>query len=144
MAKGVFTSKIEPIYDDLREERYHFPNQYLNRVREMLNDFIIYYEPRRNDGRQAYIATARVASIEPDRNKGGHYYAYMTDYIDFTNPVSFRIGDEYLEYDLVKSDGTTNRGRFRHSVRLIPEHEYNLIIQYGFQDSIRELLLAEQ
>jgi putative restriction endonuclease len=28
MAKAVFTTKVEPTYDDLPEFRYHFPRSY--------------------------------------------------------------------------------------------------------------------
>jgi putative restriction endonuclease len=48
VTKAVFTSKIEPSYDDLPEERYHFPRTYLRQAEAALGDWIIYYEPRRN------------------------------------------------------------------------------------------------
>ena len=47
MAKAVLTTKVDPSYDDLPEERYHFPRTYLNAVRQPLHDWIVYYEPRR-------------------------------------------------------------------------------------------------
>ena len=31
MAKAVLTTKVDPSYDDLPEDRYHFPHRYLNR-----------------------------------------------------------------------------------------------------------------
>ena len=49
MAKGVFTTKVLPVYDDLPEVRYHFPKAYLNQVRQTVGDWIVYYEPRRED-----------------------------------------------------------------------------------------------
>jgi len=65
MAKAVLTTKVDPSYDDLPEERYHFPRTYLNAVRQSLRDWIVYYEPRRvsadlssSGGRQSYFATA--------------------------------------------------------------------------------------
>ena len=33
MAKAVLTTKVDPSYDDLPEERHHFPRTYLNAVR---------------------------------------------------------------------------------------------------------------
>ena len=36
MAKAVLTTKVDPSYDDLPEERYHFPRTYLNAVRQSL------------------------------------------------------------------------------------------------------------
>ena len=47
MSKAIFTSKIDPTYDDLPEDRYHFPSSYLNRVQQSVGDWIVYYEPRR-------------------------------------------------------------------------------------------------
>jgi putative restriction endonuclease len=32
MTKVVFTTKIDPTYDDLPEERYHFPRTYLRQA----------------------------------------------------------------------------------------------------------------
>ena len=49
MAKAVLTTKVDPSYDDLPEERYHFPRTYLNAVRS-LHDWIVYYESRRVSG----------------------------------------------------------------------------------------------
>lgn len=46
MVNAVFTASESSAYDDQIEERYHFPNTYLNQVRASLGDYIIYYEPR--------------------------------------------------------------------------------------------------
>ena len=45
--KGVFQTKVSPAYDDVPEERYHFPTSYLNQVQRTVGDWIVYYEPRR-------------------------------------------------------------------------------------------------
>jgi putative restriction endonuclease len=50
MPKAVFTTKVDPTYDDLREFRYHFPRTYLRIVEAAIGDWIIYYEPRRTTG----------------------------------------------------------------------------------------------
>lgn len=139
MAKGVFTTKINPTYDDLPEVRYHFPQTYFNQVKETVGDWIVYYEPRRHDadlsgrqGRQSYFATARVERVEPDARLAGHYYAFVTDYLEFDNPVPFRLDRTYLEGALVKGDGSTNRGAFGRAVRILREEEYWTILQLGF------------
>lgn len=49
MASAVFTTKVLPTYDDLPEVRYHSPQTYLNFVKRTVEDWIIYYEPRRED-----------------------------------------------------------------------------------------------
>jgi putative restriction endonuclease len=40
MATGVFTTMVNPAYDDLPEVRYHFPKTYLNQARETVGDWI--------------------------------------------------------------------------------------------------------
>ncbi len=139
MANAVFTTKVEPVYDDLPERRYHFPKTYLNQASQAVGDFIVYYEPRREGadlsgraGRQAYFATARLEHVEADRARSGYYYAYVSDYLEFPNPVSFRIGSTYLESALKKEDGSTNRGAFGRSVRVVPPDEYQAICSLGF------------
>src|SRR5688572_4911994 len=142
MANAVFTTKVNPVYDDLPEVRYHFPKTYLNQARQAVGDWIVYYEPRREDadlsgraGRQCYFATARVIRIEPDSTRPDHFYAYVSDYLEFTNPVPFRERTNYYESTLRKSDGSTNKGQFGRAVRLLPVEEYRLVCQIGFVDS---------
>jgi len=82
MPKAVLTTKVDPSYDDLPEERHHFPRIYLNAARTALGDWIVYYEPCRSSahlsssgGRQAYFATARIVRVDGDPHKADHYYA---------------------------------------------------------------------
>ena len=140
MVKAVFTTKIEPTYDDLPEFRYHFPRTYFNSVEKSVGDWILYYEPRRSSGslsskggRQSYFATAKIDRIERDRTRDDHFYAYVVDYIDFPNPVSF---SNYFEKKTKKEDGNTNRGTFGRAVRNLPDHDYDLIISAGFSQTL--------
>ena len=135
--KAVFTTKVGSGYDDVLEERYHFPSTYLAQVENSLGDTIVYYEPRRKagaptGGRQAYFAVAQVTEVERDPNNDGHYYARLRGYLDFDRPVPFRIDDQYFEIGLQKSDGETNRGAFGRSVRNISDSEFELILGAGF------------
>ena len=111
MANAIFTTKPDPAYDDTQEEKYHFPRQYLRRVEQVVGDWIIYYEPRRPDrslsstgGRQTYFATARVVRVEPDPARSDHFYAYMADYLEFPEPVSFKQNGRLLESFLANPD----------------------------------------
>lgn len=138
MANAVFTASESSAYDDKIEERYHFPRTYLRQVQAAIGDYIVYYEPRRNstrnsnDGRQAYFAMARVASVVHDPLRPDHFYARVTDFIEFDRPVPFREGDKYYESILLKADGTTNRGAFGRAVRTVPLAEFMDIVQAGF------------
>ena len=90
MTKAVFVSKVDPTYDDLPEERYHFPKSYLRAVEAARGDWIVYCEPRRSSGalssrggRQSYFGTARLVRIEPDRRLDEHFYAYVEEFLPF-------------------------------------------------------------
>lgn len=158
MANAVFTTKAAPVYDDLPEVRYHFPRTYLNYAQRTVGDWILYYEPRREGsesdgtaGRSAYFATARVERIEPDPRSDSLFYAFVSDYLEFAEPVPFRSGDFYPESALRKSDGSTNKGAFGRAVRLIPTTEFELILRLGLpqeaasvQGSKGALVLAEE
>lgn len=137
--RAVFTTKVSPGYDDLPEDRYHFPRTYLNQVRSAVGDLILYYEPRRSDardssrdGRQAYFATARVTDVVEDGARPDHFYAYVTDYLELPRPVPFAEGDHYYESALRKQDGSTNRGAFGRAVRPIRDDEFESILAAGF------------
>jgi len=139
MTKAVLTTKVEPTYDDLPEERYHFPRAYLRQVEAAVGDWIVYYEPRRaspdrasRGGRQAYFATARLDRIEPDPVKPDHFYAFVSYYLEFDRAVSFREGEVTYEGGLSKDDGSTNKGAFGRAVRNLTDTEYDLILQAGY------------
>ncbi len=134
MSKAVFTTRPDSPYDDLPEERYHFPRRYLRAVRDALDDWIVYYEPRRGGGRLSYIATARLIDIEADLDRSDHYYAFVQDYLEFDRPVPFREGRSYYESSLQKLDGSPNRGGFGWAVRPLQDAEYRVILAAGFQN----------
>ncbi len=146
MTKAVFTTKVDPTYDDLPEERYHFPRTYLRQAEAAIGDWIIYYEPRRTSGdlssrggRQAYFATAKVERVEPDPVRADHFYAFLSGYLEFERSVSFKEGERYLERALGRADGKTNKGAFGRAVRSIPDADYDLILQAGFVRTIGEI-----
>jgi putative restriction endonuclease len=145
MTKAVFTTKVDPTYDDLPEERYHFPRTYLRQAQAAIGDWIVYYEPRRasgdassRGGRQAYFATAKVDRIEPDPIRADHFYAFVSSYLEFERPVPFKEGELYFEGALARADGKTNKGAFGRAVRFIPDADYDLIVQAGFVRTIGE------
>jgi len=145
VVKAIFTTKIEPTYDDLPEARYHFPRTYLNAVERAIGDWILYYEPRRRSenlsssgGRQAYFATAMIDRIERDPNQGDHFYAYVSNYLELENSVPFKEGGHYYESGLQRDDGQTNKGAFGRAVRNIPDDEYDLILAAGFTHLLGE------
>jgi putative restriction endonuclease len=145
IVNAVFTTKVEPAYDDLPEVRYHFPKTYLNQVEAALGNWIVYYEPRRSTsdlassgGRSAYFAVAQVEAITPDPFKADHFYAHMVGYLEFSRPVPFKEGGHYYEDLLRKADGSTNKGAFGRAVRNLPGDEFDRIFAAGFAQVIED------
>jgi putative restriction endonuclease len=139
MARAVFTTRVDPSYDDLPEQRYHFPRTYLRQVEAARQDWVIYYEPRRSSsdlssrgGRQAYFATALVREVIPDPTLPDRFYALMDSYLDFARAVPFQEGSRYYESALRREDGGTSKGAFGRAVRTLPDAEYDAILQAAF------------
>jgi len=139
MAKAILTTKVDPTYDDLPEQRYHFPRTYLRAVEAARRDLIIYYEPRRTSGepssrggRQCYFATARIVEIVDDQIRPGHFYALIDSYLDFARPVPFMERGHYYESARRREDGDTNKGAFGRAVRYLPDLEYDAILRSAF------------
>jgi putative restriction endonuclease len=128
--KSVFVAKIDSKYDDEIAERYHFPKRYLKGALETVGDGVIFYESRRDGGRLAYFATGTVTAIEPDPIRSDHYYAKISNYLDFDRPVHFRENGGF-ESALVGLDGSVNAGTAQNSVRHIPEFEFSDILEAG-------------
>jgi len=145
--KGVFTTRIDPSYDDLPESRYHFPRTYLSQVRNTVGDLIVYYEPgrtggtiNRRGGRLAYFAVAEVYDVVEDTLTDGHYYALVRNYLEFDNPVPFKAADKTYELGLQKSDGSHNKGAFRRAVRNMPDNEFETILAAGFRTDLPDFI----
>lgn len=124
---------------------YHFPKTYLRQASAAVGDWIIYYEPRRENyslaghsGRQCYFATARVTHINEDPLHKDHYYAFVDNYLEFDTLVPFKVGINYFESGLKKEDGSTNKGNFGRAVRVIKDEEYDAIITAGLSKVEKE------
>ncbi len=144
MTKAVFTTRVSPSYDDLPELYYHFPKQYLKRVEETVGDWIVYYEPSRTgggssrrEGRKVYFATAKITGVRNDPDRPGHYYADIAEYLEFDNPVPFRLENRFFESSLRRKDGETATGVFQNAVRRISDEEFDGISKAGFAVALR-------
>jgi len=138
VANAVFIAKLESAYDDAVEERYHFPKVYLSRVEQAIGDWVVYYESRRDGGRMAYFAMARVLSIEPDPHRAGHYYARTINYVEFPEPVPLRVNGRLMESFIGNEDGTTNPGASINAVRPLPRHEFEAICRLGMNSALAD------
>ncbi len=79
MAKGIFDSKAGSGYDDEVISRYHFPRRYLKAAEAIVGDWVAYREPGTGGGRAGYLAVARVARIDLDPQRPGHFYARVVN-----------------------------------------------------------------
>ena len=138
--KGIFDTRPVTEYDDYISRRYHFPNRYLTEAKLTEKDWIVYREPRRGGGRQAYVAVAQVSRIEPDPSDPGFSYAYLSDYLEFDQVVPLHSGTKYFEDRL---NSTTNPSHIGvalqgKSVRTITEEEFGAIVRAGLTATLNE------
>ncbi|MFK7903401.1 MAG: HNH endonuclease [Nitratireductor sp.] len=129
MVNAIFYHKPDSVYKDKIDERYHFPHQYLSRVKQTVGSFIIYYGPKKDNG-PSYISIARVTNIIDDPISPKHYYANVESYIDFDRPVHYKENGGF-ESKLFKPDGTVNGGRSVQAIRLIEKAEFSSIVEAG-------------
>lgn len=91
--KAVFDTKPNSGYDDEITRRYHFParRDYLDVAHAVIADWVVFREPRRNGGRQAYIGAARVLAVEADPARPDHAYAVIetSSFLPFDRPLPF-------------------------------------------------------
>lgn len=135
MAKGVFLHREDSIYDDLPAEQYQFPSQYLSRAAQFVDDWILYYEPRRGPTGRGYFAVARLAQIVPDPTAAGMYRAMIVpnSYLPFERPVPFSGPDGVIERGLLNDAGRIS-GRAQAAVRPISLEDFNRILDRGMPD----------
>lgn len=138
MANAVFVAKLDSVYDDAVEERYHFPKMYLSRIEQTVGDWILYYEPRSDGGRLAYFAMAKVVGIDPDPHRADHFYARIAGYQGFPFPVPFSTDGVFLESRMRNKDGSLNTGISRSAVRMLPRGEFEHICRLGMAPAIEE------
>lgn len=128
--KSVFYHKPDSQYDDITGEQYHFPSQYLSRVEKSLNDWMVYYGPMNGHEGRFYSGIAKVTNIRQDANKDKHFYADLSDYIDFDRKVAYKENGGY-EKRLIQNDGTVNGGFAVQAVRPLDEIEFAAIVESG-------------
>ena len=145
MAKGVLVHRPDSIYDDLPWERYQFPSRYLNRIKQMVGDWIVYYEPRRSSGRSGYNAIARIQQVIPDPTTDGMFIALIEpgSYQPLEQFVPYHSTETgYLESGLNDADGNLNRGLMQWSVRPLSEQDFSRIVELS--SSIQNTFLPRE
>jgi putative restriction endonuclease len=71
--------------------------------------------------------------ISADPGSPDHFYAFVSQFLQFDRPVRFREGERYFEAHLQRADGGTSKGAFGRAVRSLTDAEFELIVQAGFR-----------
>lgn len=130
MANCVLYHKPNSIYDDIPEERYHFPQNYYDRVVNSIGDYVVYYGPVTGLQGTFYMAIAKIDRVETDPAIQRHYYAYVSNYTEFDRPVPYRQNGGF-EHRLVRPDGSVNGGWAVNAVRPINRDEFLRLVETG-------------
>lgn len=135
MAFGVFIHRQDSIYDDSPAEQYQFPRQYLGRVQACVDDWIVYYEPRKIAGTRGYFAVAKVQQVIPDPVTPDMYIAIIEpgSYLDFANPVPFTDAQGVIERGVLNEEGRIS-GRAQAAVRPLSPADFDRITSLGLED----------
>jgi putative restriction endonuclease len=143
--KAVFDVKPNSGYDDDVTVRYHFPakRHYLDVARNAVGDWVLYREPRRNGGRQAYVASANVLRVERDPAAIDHYYAYVADYQNFPTPVPFVVNGHYAETPLRARSSGVGQALQGNSMRTLLNEDFDAIVLTGFRQVLETADLAD-
>jgi putative restriction endonuclease len=136
--KLVLDTKPNSGYRDELARRYHFPSQYKRLVDEAIGDWVVFRRTRAGGGHMGYIGVGQIASVEPDPETPGHYYAVITNFLDFDQVVPWRDVGRYLESPLreipdITSIGRSLRGR---SARPLDEEDFAAIVGRGLSDTL--------
>src|ERR1700738_1480176 len=136
MGFGVFIHRADSIYEDSPAERDQIPSQYLGRAEACVDDWIVYYEPRKVAETRGLCAGAKVQQVIPDAGAAGMYIAVIEpgSYLDFVNPVPFSGPAGVIETGVLNTEGRIS-GRAQSAVRPLSSGDFNSIIQQGLADT---------
>lgn len=135
--KVVLDSRPGSGYSDTVEQ-YHFPDRYLRHALAAVGDWAILYEPKRQGGRAAYIGAARLTRVEPDPDRAGHHFAYLTERLDFDAPLPLRGPHGYREEPLraVTDPREVGRALQGRSIRPVSDADFTAIVQAGLNQTL--------
>lgn len=135
--KAVLDSRPGSGYLD-STDRYHFPARYLRAALDAVGDWVVLYEPRREGGRAAYVAVARLIKVEPDLGRAGHHFGFLTDHLSFDAPVPLRGPDGYREALLrfVPDPNAVGRAVQGRSVRHLSDADFEAIVDAGLAQTL--------
>lgn len=130
MAHAVLIQNPTSIYDDAHGTHYNFPRQYLGMMREVVGDWVIFYEGKH--GAFGYTHVQRVSGIRPDPSTGGRFYADMDapGMLDFERLVPRRRPDGRM----YESALPVSRGNNTAAVRRLSADDFAAIVNEGLRE----------
>jgi putative restriction endonuclease len=83
---------------------------------------------------------AKVARIDPDKARPGHFYAVIATatYLEFPQPVFFRQNGELLESIVRERNGAVNPGAFINAIRPLTREDFQRITMLGLTPAIAD------
>jgi putative restriction endonuclease len=132
------TKATNNLYGDALPDYYEFGSRYLDDMRSCVGDWVVFRQPRSDNGDMRYFAIAIVDAIS-EPSASGRYVANLRDFAAFGERVSWRTktGD-YREASL---NAVTPRDRMGYylegrSVRQIGDQDFAEIVDIGLEVSI--------
>ena len=130
MSHAVLIQNPASIYDDAHGVHYNFPKQYLGMMREVVGDWVVFYEGRR--GAFGYTHVQKVAGLRPDPLVEGRYYADLdpASMLDFERLVPRRKPDGAM----YESALPVSRGNNTAAVRRLSPADFAAIVAEGLRE----------
>ena len=138
MVKLVLLHKADSIYEDQPDEVYDFPRAYLKVIEEGVGDWAVYYEPVKA-GRRGYFAVAKIASVGPNPNQEGRFFARIErgTYLEFDRFVPRLLDGRPLEASLAAADGSPlSGGSVQLAVRRLSDADFARIVGLGLPNDL--------
>lgn len=121
---------IDPIYDDIPFERYHFPERYKGQISK--GDCFIYYQGNRHKKEHRYYYGCGVIGDIVHAPEPGHYYASITQGHKFENIVPIYDPDgtyyECIDYSDIRQNINPP---WQSSIRKISDRAFDIILEKG-------------
>jgi putative restriction endonuclease len=140
IVKAVFDTKPNSGYDDDLPHRYHFParGNYMAAALAARGDWVVLREPRRNRGRRACVAVARVLDVRPDPLRPDHAYAILGDYLPFDLPVPFVGQAGYWEASLraILDASRVGAGVQGRAMRPLEDADFAALVLAGLSETL--------
>ncbi len=108
----------------------------MSSYQSLVDDWVIYLEPRKVANTKGYFAVAKVQKIIPDPKAPGMHLALIEpgSYLDFANPVPFQENGSWVETGVLNDQGRVS-GRAQAALRPLSPGDFHRIIARGIVET---------